>query len=456
MRKAVLRLLIGAGAVFAFSGVGKAQPELVANDGLLPFRFPRSQASISIAVSDSGQAKIIWMREVPAWMYQLFLATRDSLGAWDSRTCGIVQGDRIALWMGGDQRAFIHSSPRLLFESEDSLEVRNSLRLPAMDSLGCFHLLDTGPGMLIYRFSRDTLLSFEFVDTLLTSYEIFGVCASPDRGKIAAVFIDNNILYKCLGNAGQPLHMDSTTVRDYDLGIDDYAIDNNGRIVTAYYLPGEYHWADRYVWTEQHGTRWIHPLDDIPLDGTTVELAFCPSRDAIIGVESTNNYWSNSTNIFFSTDGGDTWLASLIYPQGGNSSSPRFIGDTLYLSSQTTNEEVYFQKFSIDYIMEDAVSVEENASLPTSIQLSNYPNPFNSRTTISFNLPREGDISLKVFDVTGCIVAILCRGHSNAGPHEVVWDGQNSSGQPVSSGVYFYRLSFDGDRSVTKRMLLLK
>jgi len=89
--------------------------------------------------------------------------------------------------------------------------------------------------------------------------------------------------------------------------------------------------------------------------------------------------------------------------------------------------------------------------LPTNFRLEqNYPNPFNPVTTISFSLPAEGDVTLKVFDVQGKEVAELVNGHRDAGSYNVQWDASN-----VPSGIYFYRITA-GEFSDTKRMTLMK
>jgi hypothetical protein len=85
----------------------------------------------------------------------------------------------------------------------------------------------------------------------------------------------------------------------------------------------------------------------------------------------------------------------------------------------------------------------------------NYPNPFNPTTTISFELAAPGRIRLEVFDVAGCRVATLVDGMRAAGPSQAAWNGRDAVGQPVSSGVYFYRL-LTGGTSQTKKMVLLK
>ena len=70
----------------------------------------------------------------------------------------------------------------------------------------------------------------------------------------------------------------------------------------------------------------------------------------------------------------------------------------------------------------------------------NYPNPFNSGTIIPFSLSRETEVHLQVFDVLGRPVANLVVGRLQTGRHRVNWEGLDSGGQRVSSGIYFYRL----------------
>jgi len=89
--------------------------------------------------------------------------------------------------------------------------------------------------------------------------------------------------------------------------------------------------------------------------------------------------------------------------------------------------------------------------LPVATALhQNYPNPFNANTNISYSLVEAGNVSLKVYDITGRLVATLVNGHQEAGEHVAAWDASN-----VSSGVYFYKLNA-GDYTATKSMNLLK
>ena len=85
----------------------------------------------------------------------------------------------------------------------------------------------------------------------------------------------------------------------------------------------------------------------------------------------------------------------------------------------------------------------------------NYPNPFNAHTIVSFNLADPAEVELTIFNIFGQKVAILADGFYQAGSHEIIWDGRNTNGNPVSSGVYYYRLKI-GENSETRRMTLLK
>ena len=80
----------------------------------------------------------------------------------------------------------------------------------------------------------------------------------------------------------------------------------------------------------------------------------------------------------------------------------------------------------------------------------NYPNPFNPTTTIEYTIPKDGYVSMKVYDISGREVASLVDKYQNSGSYILMWDASR-----YSSGVYFYRI-ISGDYSATKRMVLKK
>jgi len=84
----------------------------------------------------------------------------------------------------------------------------------------------------------------------------------------------------------------------------------------------------------------------------------------------------------------------------------------------------------------------------------NYPNPFNPTTKIEFNMPREGKLTLKIFNVRGELVRTLIDEVRPAGAVHIMWDGSNDSGSPVSSGVYFYEARTGAEVQVNKMTMV--
>ena len=115
-----------------------------------------------------------------------------------------------------------------------------------------------------------------------------------------------------------------------------------------------------------------------------------------------------------------------------------------------TNERPTFAAPSIV----SAINHVETSLLP------NYPNPFNPETWIPFRLAEDVDVTLTIYDVSGCVIRTLDIGYSKAGAYEsrdkaIYWDGRNDLGEDVASGVYFYTLTA-GEYFATRKMLILK
>ena len=95
-------------------------------------------------------------------------------------------------------------------------------------------------------------------------------------------------------------------------------------------------------------------------------------------------------------------------------------------------------------------------TVPASFALSqNYPNPFNPTTNIEFALPQHETVKLEVYDILGRLVTTLANNDMPAGTYKVVWNGKDSRGQSVASGLYLYRLQA-GSFTAVKKMLMLK
>ena len=80
----------------------------------------------------------------------------------------------------------------------------------------------------------------------------------------------------------------------------------------------------------------------------------------------------------------------------------------------------------------------------------NYPNPFNPTTEIKYSIKNAGMVSLKVYNILGQEVDTLVNKAQTPGPYEVEFNAQN-----LTSGIYFYRLTF-GSFSETKKLIMLK
>ena len=86
---------------------------------------------------------------------------------------------------------------------------------------------------------------------------------------------------------------------------------------------------------------------------------------------------------------------------------------------------------------------------------ANYPNPFNPRTHIKYDLPEVSDVQLMIYNILGQQVKTLVSQRQFSGFKSVVWNGTKDRGEPVSAGVYLYQIHAKGF-SQTRKMILLK
>ena len=90
-----------------------------------------------------------------------------------------------------------------------------------------------------------------------------------------------------------------------------------------------------------------------------------------------------------------------------------------------------------------------------SIDIVNYPNPFNSQTNFKYDVAIDADVSLVIYDLKGSVIKTLVSEYQMSGPRIVPWNGTTDSGKIISAGVYLYRFNY-GQRSQTKKMIFLK
>jgi hypothetical protein len=94
-----------------------------------------------------------------------------------------------------------------------------------------------------------------------------------------------------------------------------------------------------------------------------------------------------------------------------------------------------------------------NANVLSTKLCQNTPNPFNSSTTIQYELGEPGQALLQIYDMNGAVVKTLVQGRQTAGLHTVTWNGTTNTGSRAGTGMYFYRLQTDDGVQTLKLML---
>ena len=123
-----------------------------------------------------------------------------------------------------------------------------------------------------------------------------------------------------------------------------------------------------------------------------------------------------------------------------------------YSGNSPANTDVRAVVNAINSELSLTVSNEEDVFTPNEISLDqNFPNPFNPTTQIPFELQQVSDVSIQIFNVLGQVVSEINRDNLSSGRHSVTF---NAVG--LSSGIYFYRLSVNGNFITQRSMTLLK
>lgn len=113
-------------------------------------------------------------------------------------------------------------------------------------------------------------------------------------------------------------------------------------------------------------------------------------------------------------------------------------------------------EINLDIVMIPVLDSDNDQITPATVLKNNYPNPFNPETTISFYLSdSSAKTELCIYDLKGKKLLTLISDNLSAGEHSVTWDGKDSTGKNVSSGIYLYRLT-QGNFISTKKMILMK
>jgi hypothetical protein len=123
-----------------------------------------------------------------------------------------------------------------------------------------------------------------------------------------------------------------------------------------------------------------------------------------------------------------------------------------------SNADIYRPRFiylHLDDLIVLSTSPHRNVTPQSFVLNQNYPNPFNHQTVIEFNLNTRSRVVLQIYNVLGQMVKTLLDDVKTPGSHRISWDGNNSTGEFLSSGVYIFRLQVNEKRQ-SRKMILLK
>jgi hypothetical protein len=212
-------------------------------------------------------------------------------------------------------------------------------------------------------------------------------------------------------------------------------------------------WAEARENTTRRATSEYSGLVDMPRVGTQ-------SYNAVFDTASVTG---NSTllfaqyNMFPEVRGLGVWNNP---PGGGDQRGDG--GQLVFISGRPYRYDYASMRSNCEYILRNffgepwdpAAGAGEVAAERVRL-MQNSPNPFGPGTRIAFSLPRAAQVEMNVYDVRGREIVTLAEGRLEAGAHEVAWDGADSRGHRVASGIYYYRLVADND-VLTRKMVLLR
>jgi hypothetical protein len=136
---------------------------------------------------------------------------------------------------------------------------------------------------------------------------------------------------------------------------------------------------------------------------------------------------------------------------GNNSSMIQTIEIDNYMDGGfNAYDEIISDHLPVALMLANDLGIIDNVMLPQNYYLTNYPNPFNPTTTISYQIAETGHVNISVYNINGQLVETLINERITEGFYSTIWNANN-----ISSGLYFYKLAA-GNQTITKKMLLLK
>ena len=174
-------------------------------------------------------------------------------------------------------------------------------------------------------------------------------------------------------------------------------------------------------------------------NGAIIVLNNHDSSTKGLWVDSSPSGWTNWANTTL-VNAFDTTETTQVYSDG-----------RVYVSAPSRGYKIYVKQSEYSSFQKQALNESLESLLPADFNIEqNYPNPFNPSTNIAFSIPKQGNVSVKIFNTLGELVTTLHQGIMDAGVHEINWDASK-----YSSGVYIYSITFN-NQQLAKTMSLIK
>lgn len=203
---------------------------------------------------------------------------------------------------------------------------------------------------------------------------------------------------------------------------------------------------DKIVFEVESNWTYDSTTTDYGYDDISWQILLAIGRNRFTGVISNAgsvNYPDQLIHIWFSHNG---------MPIGNGSVH---IEDGYFMETSVGNRTREFSdSYSNIYLPAPKLTNDEERPFTYNLN-SNYPNPFNATTNIMFEIVETEMVTLDIYNILGRKVNTLVNEEMNAGNHQVTWNGKNSSGNNVSTGYYFYKITTP-NYSQARKMLLLK
>ncbi len=296
------------------------------------------------------------------------------------------------------------------------------------------------------------------VNAFVCKYDSSGNVLAAMQSKGPGLAIPNSITVDNTGNIYLTGTFDDTVQFD-DVSLvtsgswDVFTVKYNqyGQVLWAKKAGSENYESGRSIKIDHRGNVHITGInsfsayfDDLLLEKGGVFIAKYDSEGEIIDVNS----------VFYINENIPVWGSDFLV------NDFELINDDEYILTGFINTSVYFNTQKIDGLGNDKIflarfsnpvtSIPAKSLVPHSIILSqNYPNPFNPTTSIRYSLPKDSDVTLKIYDINGRLLSTLIHEKQSAGTHNIQW---NASSFP--SGIYFYRLQTNNYQQMRKCLLV--